>query len=164
MSLPVLIDQAAGSLEVIDPDTGESLPVSESSDRALIHAARAIADLEAELWIAKRAIAGQVRQRHGVGVTQAGGFRFTVAESTSWPMKATSDALARLVVDGRISQGDFDRCLPAKPKADARQLKALAGRLATSDPEAAKVLADACTVSPPSLRDVHADAVEADPC
>ena len=159
MSLPILATET--DLLVIDQGTGEALPVRDSSDRALIEAIRKVADLDAELFQAKRAIAAEMRRRHGVGVTETAGFRFTVAESTSWPVKATSDALARLVVDGRISQGDFDRCLPAKPKADARQLKALAGRLAVSDPEAAKILADACTVSPPSLRDV-ADAIEAE--
>ncbi len=159
--LPVLHDDD-GSLAVADPDTGEWLPVRRATDRALAHAARLIAELDRQTLEAKRTIAAELRSRHGVGKVHAGGHEFTVAESQSWPAGPTLDALDRLVAAEQITDADAQRCMPVKPRPDARSLKALAGRLAVSDPDAARVLADACTVSPASLRDVQPSAVDAE--
>ena len=158
-NLPIVHDDL-GQLAVIDPDTGEVLPVTAASDRALISAARQVAEADALLLDAKRTLARELRDRYSVGTVHAGGYRFTITESTSWPAGPTRDALAELVGSGAISQADADRAMPSKPKPDARALKALAGRLAVSNPDAARVLAEACTVSPASVRDIHAEAVD----
>lgn len=158
MTLPVLA--AAGNHQVADPDTGELLDLRDASDHALAAAAQRVAELDRELFEAKRALAAELRDRHGVGATHAGGFAFTISESQSWPQGATQQALDELVRAGWISEADRERAMPSKPKPDTRALKALAGRLVVSNPDAAKVLADACTVSPPSVRDVRAEAVE----
>ena len=156
LALPTL-DQRA----VIEPDTGELKSLRDASDRALAVAADQIAALDAELYAAKRAVAAELRDRHGIGAVDAGGYRFTITESQSWPAGATADALAQLVASGAITRGDAGRAMPAKPTPDARALKSLAGRLTVTDPEAAKILADACTISPPSLRKITAVAVDA---
>jgi hypothetical protein len=158
MTLPVLAGDTG--LLVIDPQSGEALPARDASDHAILHAAEKVGELDRQIYEAKRVLAAELRQRYGVGSSSAGGYRFTVAESQSWPLKATTDALDRLVADGRISEADAQRAMPSKPKPDTRALKALAGRLAVSDPDAAKVLAEACTVSPASIRDLHNEAVE----
>ncbi len=159
MSLPVLSGHG-GDLEVPDPDTGEVLAIRDASDHALASAALAVADLERQLYNAKRALASELRDRHGVGVVHAGGHAFTVAEAQSWPAGATSDALARLGVDGHITPADADRAMPRKPTPDKRAIKALISRLVGTSPAAAQVLADAGTVSPASLRDVRVEAVD----
>lgn len=158
MSLPVRF--TAGDLAVVEPDTGEVLPIRNASDRALADAALRVAELDRDLLAAKRALAAELRQRHGVGAAHAGGYAFTVAESRSWPVRATADALDRLARTGRIAEADVLRAMPSKPRPDSRQLKSLLERLMMSDPDAARILADACTVSPPSLRDIQPEAVE----
>jgi len=157
-NLPVL--QGDQGYLVPEPDTAELLPVREASDRALAAAAEQLAQLDAEVLRAKRAIAAELRDRYGVGKAHAGGFSFAVTESVSWPVGATEEALRHLLERGVISHGDYDRAMPLKPSPNRSQLKALIGRLMTSDPEAAKLLADAATTSPPSVRDVVAEAVE----
>ena len=157
--LPVLFD-GLGDLTVVDPESGEALAPWQASDRALVHAVEKVAELDSELLRAKRALAHELRHRHGVGATHAGGYGFTIAESQSWPAGPVRDALAHLVGTGAITQADADRAMPSRPKPDARALKALAGRLAVSNPDAARVLADACTVSPASVRDIHPEAVD----
>ncbi len=159
--LPVLYDDD-GALAIVDPDTGEWLPVRHASDRALAHAAAQIAELDRETLDAKRTVAAELRTRHGVGKANAGGYEFTIAESQTWPAGPTQDALARLVGDGLISEADAARAMPSRPRPDVRQLKALAGRLAVTDPDAARVLVEACTVSPASVRSVQAAAVDAE--
>jgi hypothetical protein len=159
--LPVIVD-GVGELGVFDADTGEVTSIRDASDRSLAHAAKQIAEYDYFILSCKRALAHELRSRHGVGKATAGGYGFTVAESQSWPVGATQDALRALVAAGVITQGDAHRAMPVKPKPDARQLKALIGRLTVSDPEAARVLAGACSVSPPSVRDVHVVAVDED--
>jgi hypothetical protein len=129
MTLPVLSGRG-GDLQVPDPDTGEVLAIRDASDRALATAAREIADLDRQLYEAKRALASELRDRHGVGVAYAGGHAFTVKEEQSWPAGATKDALARLIERGEITQADADRAMPAKPAPDKRAIKALISRLA----------------------------------
>lgn len=158
--LPVV--QQGDTLVVLDRGTGELVAVRDASDRVLARAAEEIAAADQQILEVKRALARELRSRHGVGRGHAGGYAFTVAESTSWPVGATGEALAALVQRGTISQGDADRCMPSKPKPDGRQLKALIGRLTVSDPEAAKALADSATVSPPSVRDVQLESVDAE--
>lgn len=159
MSLPVLSGRG-GDLQVPDPDTGEVLAIRDASDHALATAAREIADLDRQLFDAKRALASELRDRHGVGVVHAGGHAFTVAEAQSWPATATKLALACLVAEGEITQADVDRAMPAKPTPDKRAIKALISRLVGTSPAAAQVLADAGTVSPASVRDVRVEAVD----
>lgn len=158
MTLPILY--AAGNLEVVDPDTGQATGLVEASDRALAHAAERVAELDRELLHTKRALAAELRDRHGVGTAHAGGYSFVVTESQSWPTSATADALNELLRTGAITEADMRRALPEKPRPDARALKALAGRLAVSNPDAAKVLAGACTVSPASVREVRPEVVD----
>ena len=158
--LPILhVD--GGETAVVNPDTGDLELLHDASDRTLAHAAAKLAAHDAEVFGFKRAIAFEMRERHGVGTAHAGGYAFKVAESQSWPAGATNEALDALVAEGRITAADADRCRSAKPRPDATQLKALVGRLTAKDPVAAKRLADACTVSPPSLSDVRAEAVDA---
>lgn len=153
MNLPAVIP-TDGNLEVVDPDTGEALPVTDASDRALAHAAHQVAELDRELFQAKRVLAAELRDRHGIGTTRTGGYEFKITESQSWPATATREALEALVVRGTITQADADRAMPAAPKPDGRALKALASRLAVTYPDAAQILAAACTTSPPSLREL----------
>lgn len=159
MSLPILLDDAVG-LTVSDPTTGEFLPVQRASDHALLNAVRRVAELDSELLQAKRTLAAELRDRYGAGASEAGGFAFTIAESQTWPVGPVKAALADLLASSTITEADAERCMPSKPKPDGRQMKALIGRLTVSDPEAARVLAEACTVSPPSVRDVRAVAVD----
>ncbi len=133
--LPSPLD--GGNLGWVNPDTGEVLPASESSDRTLLHGLR-----------------------HGVGKAHSGGFAFKVNESVSWAQGNTREALDELLADGVITEADVRRAMPAKPKPDATQLKALIGRLTTSNPEAAKRLADAATKSSPSVGEIEPEAVE----
>ena len=147
--------------QVVDPDTGELVALRDASDRALAVAAEQIVALDAELFARKRMLAAELRDRHGVGRVNAGGYRFTIIESESWPKSATAAALEELVRVGAITHADADRAMPAKPTPDARALKALAGRLAVRSPEAARILARACTVSPPSVREITPTAVDA---
>jgi hypothetical protein len=158
MTLPIVPTNMGHA--VVDPDTGEVVAVEEATDRALAVAAEELARVNQELFAARRALAAELRARHGVGTCHAGGYAFTVRESTSWPVGATIAALHRLVAAGHITAGDVQRAVPKKPQPDARQLKALCGRLAVSKPEAARVLAEACTVSPPSVKDVVPESLD----
>jgi hypothetical protein len=164
VSLPILHGgEGDADTLVVNPDTGEPELLSEASDRTIAHAAAKLAERDAEILAFRRALAFEMRERHGVGRAQAGGYGFTVAESQSWSAGATNRALDALVAEGAITRADADRCRPAKPKPDATQIKALIGRLTAKDPLAAKRLADAATTSPPSLRDVQAVAVDEQP-
>lgn len=156
--LPVVVQET--SLLVADPDTGEMVQLREASDRVLAAAAAEVAEHDRQVLDIKRAIAAELRERHGVGTAHAGGYRFVVAESVSWPVGATSSALSKLRERGVISQGEIDKCLPSKPKPDGVKLKALINQLTVSDPEASRLLADAATVSPPSVRDVQLESVD----
>jgi hypothetical protein len=157
--LPV-VHGTEGTL-VADPDTGEALALHTAPDRALLDAAVRVRELEAELKRARVALAAELKDRHGVGSTDTAGYRFVISESRTWPAGAAQEALDALVDRGSITAADAARCMPAKPTPDRTQLKALAGRLAVDDPDGARTLAWACTVSPPSVRDVRATAVEA---
>jgi hypothetical protein len=161
MSLPVIRD-GLDELAVIDPDTGELAPLRDASDRALAHAAQKLAEHDSEVYAMKRALAHELRARHGVGKAEAGGFAWVVAESTSWPAGAVKSVLEELVREGVITEADAKRCFPPKPTPNAVQLKALIGRLTVGNPVAAKRLAGAATVSPPSVREVHVVAVDED--
>jgi hypothetical protein len=156
--LPVLADPVSGNLMIPD-DLGVMVEIHRASDNVLLRAVARLHELDAEVMAAKRALALEARERYGVGTCHEGGHDFKVSESTSWPQRPTDDALKTLLLKGKISQADYDRAMPAKPKPDATQLRALLGRL-LSDPEAAKILADARTASPPSVRDVRACAVD----
>jgi hypothetical protein len=154
MSLPILRD-GLDDLAVVDPDTGGLTPLRDASDRALAHAAKLLAEHDNDVYAMKRALAAELRERHGVGQCRAGGYAWEVAEATSWPVRATQAALEELVRSGAVSAGDAERCLPRKPKPSTAQVKALLGRLMVSDPDAARRLAEAATVSPASVRDVR---------
>jgi hypothetical protein len=147
-------------LLVADPDTGEALPVREAPDRALLTAAARVRDAEGELRRAKQALAEELRDRHGLGASSAGGFGFVVTERESWPQLRTQDALDRLVAGGRIGAGDAARCMPSKPVPDKRQLDKLLAHLGRHNPDAAAVLRDALTVAAPSVGGVRPDAVD----
>lgn len=143
-----------------DPASGELLPVAAHADETLLLVAEQAAQVDRRILTLKRAVAHELRDRHGVGVARSAGFRFQVAEPTNWPKGATWIALQTLVESGAIGRADAERCMPSKPTPDGRQLKALLGRLVTADAEAARVLQQACTTSPPSLRDVEREAIQ----
>lgn len=161
MSLPVRYDPQTGGVQIVDLSTGDILPVRDASDRALAHAAERIAVADRELLELKRAVAAELRDRHGVGYCSAGGYEFKVTEAQTWPVGATKTALYDLMERGFISPGDVQRCMPNAPKPDGRQLKALAARLALKDADAHNTLLGALTTSPPAVRDVHATATDA---
>jgi len=160
-NLPVLFSHTGPTL-VVDTTTGEALELRDASDHTLAAAAEEIAALDRRVFAAKRALAFELQTRYGTGKVSAGGYTLTVAESTSWPLRATQDALDELLAAGKITDGDQARCLPLVAKPAPVALKALVGRLMLKDPAWAKVLSDACTVSPPSLRDVKPAAVDVD--
>ncbi|MEJ7783387.1 MAG: hypothetical protein WKF96_01200 [Solirubrobacteraceae bacterium] len=161
MNLPaVLTDEG---LALADPDTGALSSVADASDHALLNAAAKVADLDRDLLSMKRTIANEMRGRYGVGAAQEGGWSWKVTESVSWPAGAVATALSTLTADGAITDADARRAMPAKPTPNGPALKALITRLTTSDPVAARRLADAASTSPPSLRDVRAVAVEHEP-
>jgi hypothetical protein len=160
VNLPVAVHD--GDLLIIDQDTGEAFPIGQASDHTLAAAMERIAEFDRDLFTAKRAVAAELRARHGVGKSVAGGYEFTVAESQSWPVGAVTEAMSKLLEEGRISAVDHVRALPVKPHPDPRQLKSLIGRLTVTDPEAATLLAAACTVSPASVRGVKRTAVTAE--
>lgn len=159
MSLPVVVD--ALGYAVLDRSSGELVDLRTASDHAIASAAVELAEHDAHVLQIKRALAAEMRIRHGVGKTERGGYEFTVAESTSWPAARTADALDDLLRAGKIGDSDVLRCMPERPRPDPRQLKSLIGRLMVSDPDAARVLASAATTSPPSLREVRATAIDA---
>jgi hypothetical protein len=162
MSLPVLPDPVSGNLMIPD-ETGELVPINNrelAADHLVMQAFERVQEMIDDAFAAKRALAAEMRARHGVGVRRTGGYAFKVSESTSWPKGATGDALRTLVLKGSISQADMDRAMPSKPTPDATQLKALLGRLLVKDAEAYKVLVDACSTSAPSLGEVRAVAVD----
>lgn len=160
-TLPVLLDDEYG-YAVVDRETGQMVALTDASDRAIAQAAADLAEHDKHVFVLKRALAAEAHSRYGVGKSEAGGYAFTVTEATSWPAGAVGAALRKLVADGSVSAADAERCFPAKPTPSGVQIKALIGRLTVSDPEAAKLLANTATVSPPSLREVRAVAVDAD--
>jgi hypothetical protein len=158
-ALSVVVDDDYG-YAVVDRETGQVVALTDASDRAIAQAAAELAEHDKRVYELKRALAAEMRSRHGVGTVHAGGFDFKVAESRSWPVGATHDVLLALVTDGMISDGDYERCLPMKRVPHAVSIKALLGRLLVDNPDAHRLLAEACTVSPPSLRDVRAGSVD----
>lgn len=160
-TLPVLLDDEYG-YAVVDRETGLMVALTDASDRAIAQAAADLAEHDKRVFELKRALAAEMHSRHGVGTAHAGGYAFEVAESQSWPKGATEATLKHLLAEGKISEADMRRAMPEKPSPAAGQLKALIGRLTVKDPEAAKLLAKAATVSPPSLREVRPEAVDAD--
>lgn len=155
--LPVV--QTAGDLCVLD-EHGELIALRDATDHVLLRAYSRVREAGDEVNAAKRALAHELRDRYGVGTSHAGGHRFVVKEGQSWPDRRTEEALDLLTRRGSISGADKDRAMPWRRRPDAVQLKALLGRLIIRDPEAHRILADACTVSPPRLEDVRPDAVD----
>jgi hypothetical protein len=158
VTLPVLLND--GGYWIADPDTGEAVQVRQAPDYALLAAAEKLAELDAEVLAAKRVLATELRERHGIGTTRTSGFAFKVHENVSWPLGATREALDLLVSAGKILPADRQRCLPKKEVTDGRQLKALLNGLLTKDPDGARILADAATTSPPSVRELQRESVE----
>lgn len=155
--LPVV--QSAGDLCLFD-DNGELVLLRDATDHALASAAAEVARLDGELFAAKRALAFELRSRHGVGTCHAGGFSFVVSERASYPAGGVGSILLELVREGVITDADAARCMPSKPTPNGTQIKSLIGRLITDQPAAAQRLADACTKSPPSVKDVRLEAVD----
>jgi hypothetical protein len=156
-NLPVV--QRDDASYVLEPATGEMVPVHDATDRAILEAANRLDTLRREVWQLSGQLAGEVRRRHGIGTSEQAGFRFKVSQTTSWPKGSTQAVLDNLVEAGIIMRADRDRAMPLKPTPDARALKALIGRLTVSHPVAAQHLADAATVSSPSIRDLRETAV-----
>lgn len=155
-NLPVVHEGDA--LAIVDAN-GELVPLTDAPDRTILDAYERVVEADREVFAAKRALAAEMRNRYGVGSTNAAGYAFKVTESQSWPQGRTKEALMVLLEQRKVSQADVERAMPLKRVPDARALKALVGRLTVEDPVSAKLLADACSVSAPSLRDVQADSV-----
>jgi hypothetical protein len=162
MSLPIRYDDQALTVCVADPETGEMVPISEASDRAILEAEARVDELRREVTAARYAIGVEMRERYGIGTSHEAGWSFKVQETTNWPLGATKQVLEALLAEHKISRADLNRALPLKPKPDAVQLKALIGRLTVSDPKAAAELAECATVSAPSIRDLKEEAVAAE--
>lgn len=155
-NLPVLYQ---GDVLVVADEQGELIALVDAPDGVILGAYERVAEADRELKAAKTALAAELRARHGVGSSSSAGFSFKVTEAQSWPQARTKEALMSLVEKGVIRMADLERAMPLKRVPDARALKALVGRLMVKDPGAAQVLADACTISPPALREVHPDAI-----
>lgn len=151
----------AGNLAIIDHH-GELVALNEAPDRLLLDALDQTIKIDQDATAAKRAIAAELKDRYGVGSTSAAGYAFKLTESQSWPQGATKDALAVLLERKAITRGEADKAMPLKRVPDGRALKALVGRLMAKDPGAAQLLADACTVSAPAVRDLAEDAIQSD--
>jgi hypothetical protein len=156
-NLPVVFDGEV--TRVLEPATGEMLPISEATDRAILEAEARVDELREEVTAARYAIGAEMRERYGIGTSREAGYSFKVTETTSWPLGETQRVLKELLADLKISRADVNRALPLKPKPDAVQLKALIGRLTVSDPKAAAELSACATVSSPSIRDLKEEAV-----
>lgn len=159
-NLPVLADPVTGNLTIPDENGEHWVAIHDASPRARMLVVERLSAIIDGALAAKRVLALSMREDFGVGVSRAGGFSFKVNESTSWPKGATGDALKTLVLRGMISQADADRAMPPNPTPNATQLKALLSRLLMTNPEAYKILAEACTTSGPSLAEVRACAVD----
>jgi hypothetical protein len=144
---------------VVEPGTGELVPLREASDRAILEAEARVDELRREVTAARYAIGAEMRERYGIGTSRGAGFVFKVTETTNWPLGETQRVLKALLDDFRISRADYNRALPLKPKPDAVQIKALVGRLTVADPKAAAELAACASVSAPSIRDLKEEAV-----
>ncbi len=156
-NLPVVFDGEV--TRVLEPATGEMLPISEATDRAILEAEARVDELREEVTAARYAIGAEMRERYGIGTSHEAGFSFRVQETVNWPLGATQRVLKELLADLKISRADINRALPLKPKPDAVQLKALISRLTLTDPKAAAELAACATVSQPSIRDLREEAV-----
>jgi hypothetical protein len=109
VNLPVAVHD--GDLLIIDQDTGQAFPIGQASDHTLAAAVEKIAEFDRDLFTAKRAVAAELRHRHGVGKSVAGGYEFTVAESQSWPVGAVTRRSDQTAVGGRISRRGLSACV-----------------------------------------------------
>lgn len=159
-NLPVLADPVTGNLTIPDENGEHWVAIHEASPRARMLAVERLAELTNEAYAAKRALAAAMFEEFGTGTVHAGGFDFEINEVTSWPKGATDDALQTLLVRGKITRADYDRAMPLKPTPSKPQIEALLRRLLLRDPEAYRILADACLTAAPALAKVRACAVD----
>lgn len=160
--LPVIREQD-GALTIPEAATGEAVTLREASPRALLEAQDRASELRAEVMAGSRALAVELAERFGHGVKHEAGFEFKLEVTRSWQKRGTVDALRKLLADGLISQGEFDSAVPAVRVPSAVKCKGLVERLMLSgELEAAKALAETCSVSAPRVSSIAEEAVAGD--
>jgi hypothetical protein len=159
--LPVTQDDEI--TRVLEPNTGELVPISEASDRAILAAEKQLSDDVKVRAALRRALAHEVSERYGFGVKHEAGFGFDVEQTRSWQKVGTIQALLKLWADEKISEGELADAAPWKRVPDARKCKALVERLMLSgELEAAKALAATCSVSAPRIIKVWEESIPSD--
>lgn len=157
MTLPVVFDGEV--TRVLEPATGELLPVSEATDRAILEAEAFYEEQRSEAMAARRALADEASRRHGFGMKHCAGFGFRIEQTRSWPKGGTEAALRELLRTEKITRAEFEDAMPPKPTPDARKCKSLGERLMMSgEIEASKLLMDACSVSAPVIKALKVEA------
>lgn len=142
--LPVV--QHAGQLAVIEPATGQLIPLTDAAPPLL---AQIIDELDAILQdarTAKNTVSDELRDRMGTEKhMDAGLFTVEQVKRRDWDKHATTTALAALVASGHITVGQADEAMPERTerRPDGRRLNALLVQLAGDDPVAAQGLARA---------------------
>lgn len=158
MSLPVVY--RGSDVCVVEPGTGELVPISEATDRAILEAEAFYEEQRSEAMAARRALADEASRRHGFGMKHRAGFGFKIEQTRSWPKGSTEAALRELLRTEKITRAEFEDAMPSKPTPDARKCKSLGERLMMSgEIEASKLLMDACSVSAPVIKALKVEAV-----
>jgi hypothetical protein len=148
---------------VVEPGTGELVPLGEASDRAILEAEAFYDEQRSEAMAARRALGEAIAKRHGFGAKHRAGFAFKIEQTRSWPQGSTEAALRELLRSEKITQAEFEDAMPWKRSPDGRKCKSLGERLMMSgEIDAAKRLMDACSVSAPVIKALREEAVRGD--
>jgi hypothetical protein len=159
--LPVLYDD--GTTRVLEPATGEMLPVAEASNRAILEAAERAYAQKGDLSQAGHTLAEEMARRQGFGIKHDAGYEFKVEVTRSWSKGGTGTTLRELVKEGEISRADYENAMPLVRVPSATKCKALVERLMLDGRiKAAKRLSEACSVSAARISKIKAEAVQAE--
>lgn len=142
--LPVTYDH--GHPLVLDPDTGELVPLADAPPRVLAAAVEQLAKDLADLRDARSAIEAELQRRMGTARTlDVGSHLVEQNRKREWEPAATWRALVDLTTAGLVAPDDADEAMPevTARKPDGRNLNALLTRLVGEDPVAAQPLAQA---------------------
>lgn len=160
MSLLPVVREEDSALTILEPQTGEQVALNEASPRALLEAQQGHAERRRDEMLFGKALAAELAHRYGYGTKDEAGYGFKVEVTRSWQKVGTIDALHKLKGDGLITDAEFADAAPAKRVPDARKCKALVERLMLSgEVEAAKALADTCSVSDPRVSSIVEEAL-----
>lgn len=163
MTLLPVVREEDGALTIPEAGTGEMVTIRNASDRALLEAEARASALREDVMAGRRALAAEVAERHGYGTKHEAGYGFKVEVTRSWQKVGTIDAVRRLLSQGLISDAEFDDAVPYRRVPDARKCKALVERLMLSgEVEAAKALADTCSVSDPRVSSIREEVVRSE--